>query len=170
MLAIIARFDITAQLSPKLASLANLSIEYGTVFLNFAGVFHSRRKTCVVCCQGLLLIYLHCWYGFLSDFPAPFHRGCAETYCFMRETKAHNLHCKLLANWLMHVQDLFKDPVIASDGFTYERYAIEDWLTRKATSPMTNEPLVHKFLIPNHNAKQNLQILQDWKGKKVLII
>lgn len=41
------------------------------------------------------------------------------------------------------------DPVIASDGFTYERSAIEGWLARKNTSPMTNEPLAHLTLVPN---------------------
>ena len=40
-------------------------------------------------------------------------------------------------------QELFVDPVLAADGFTYERSAIEGWISRKATSPMTNEPLPH---------------------------
>lgn len=41
------------------------------------------------------------------------------------------------------------DPVLASDGFTYERYAIEDWLSRNDTSPMTNLPLPNKTVVPN---------------------
>lgn len=40
------------------------------------------------------------------------------------------------------------DPVIAADGFTYERSAIKGWLSRKKTSPMTNAPLEHERLIP----------------------
>lgn len=43
-----------------------------------------------------------------------------------------------------------RDPVLAADGFTYERSAIEDWLRRKGTSPMTNTPLAHLQLTPNH--------------------
>lgn len=53
------------------------------------------------------------------------------------------------------------DPVIAADGFTYERSAIEDWLSRKGTSPMTNQPLVHCFLTPNLTVRNAVQHLHD---------
>ena len=33
------------------------------------------------------------------------------------------------------------DPVIASDGYTYEREAVQKWLKTKSTSPMTNEQM-----------------------------
>ena len=46
-------------------------------------------------------------------------------------------------------QSVMKDPVLAADGHTYERDAIEQWFARKDTSPMTNEPLAHKHLTPN---------------------
>lgn len=49
------------------------------------------------------------------------------------------------------------DPVIAADGFTYERSAIENWIARKGTSPMTNEPLPHLGLTPNRFAKSAVQ-------------
>jgi hypothetical protein len=42
------------------------------------------------------------------------------------------------------------EPVFTADGHTYERRAIEEWLTRKTTSPMTGEPLAHTHLTPNH--------------------
>jgi len=42
------------------------------------------------------------------------------------------------------------DPVKAADGNTYERKSIEDWLLTNDTSPLTNEPLANKFLVPNH--------------------
>lgn len=32
---------------------------------------------------------------------------------------------------------LFEDPVVAQDGHTYERSAIEDWFRRSVSSPMT---------------------------------
>ena len=37
--------------------------------------------------------------------------------------------------------ELLKDPVTAPDGHTYERKAIEGWLTVNATSPMTGMPM-----------------------------
>ncbi len=40
-------------------------------------------------------------------------------------------------------------PVMAADGHTYERAAIEAWLARSDRSPMTNELLPSKVLVPN---------------------
>lgn len=47
-------------------------------------------------------------------------------------------------------QDLMEDPVVAADGYTYERQAIQQWLGSHDNSPMTNLALEHKNLIPNH--------------------
>lgn len=47
-------------------------------------------------------------------------------------------------------QVLLDDPVVAADGFSYERHAIEAWLASKGTSPMTGEPLADQRLVPNH--------------------
>lgn len=49
--------------------------------------------------------------------------------------------------------ELMKDPVIASDGHTYERCAIAQWFARARTSPTTNEPVPTTQLIPNHTVK-----------------
>merc|ERR1719415_502530 len=39
-------------------------------------------------------------------------------------------------------QDVMKNPVLFSDGFVYEKAAIEEWLiSRRKTSPMTNLPM-----------------------------
>jgi ubiquitin C len=54
--------------------------------------------------------------------------------------------------------ELMMDPVIAADGFTYERNAIQSWLTRTNRSPMTNQELSHKHLIPN---RAMLSAIQD---------
>ncbi|XP_050534733.1 WD repeat, SAM and U-box domain-containing protein 1-like isoform X2 [Daktulosphaira vitifoliae] len=44
-------------------------------------------------------------------------------------------------------QQIFRDPVICSDGHTYERDAIVSWFRRgKITSPLTNEPLLSKSM------------------------
>ena len=45
--------------------------------------------------------------------------------------------------------ELMADPVVASDGITYERHAIELWMTTHDVSPLTNQPFDHKLLIPN---------------------
>jgi hypothetical protein len=44
---------------------------------------------------------------------------------------------------------LLRDPVIASDGHTYERDAIERWLQLSSRSPKTNLPLDRRQLTPN---------------------
>lgn len=52
-----------------------------------------------------------------------------------------------------------RDPVVASDGFTYERAAICRWLSAgKQTSPMTNLPLAAKNLYPNHVMKSAIKV------------
>ena len=38
--------------------------------------------------------------------------------------------------------DIMIDPVICSDGISYERVAIQRWLIDHNTSPMTNEHLI----------------------------
>ena len=39
-------------------------------------------------------------------------------------------------------QDVMRYPVLCSDGFIYEKAAIEEWLvSRRKTSPMTNLPM-----------------------------
>ena len=46
-------------------------------------------------------------------------------------------------------QELMSDPVMASDGHTYERAAIERWFESNQTSPLTGEELASKALVPN---------------------
>ena len=52
------------------------------------------------------------------------------------------------------------EPVIALDGHTYERRAIERWLERRHTSPKTGEELTNTMLLPNHAMRG--QIL-EWR-------
>ncbi|KAM4626734.1 WD repeat, SAM and U-box domain-containing protein 1 [Discoglossus pictus] len=54
-------------------------------------------------------------------------------------------------------REIMIDPVIASDGYSYERKAIESWIsTQKRTSPMTNLPLSTLLLTPNRTLKMAL--------------
>ncbi|XP_006813234.1 WD repeat, SAM and U-box domain-containing protein 1-like [Saccoglossus kowalevskii] len=55
-------------------------------------------------------------------------------------------------------RELMRDPVIASDGYSYERSSIESWITSgKNTSPMTNSPLPNTVLMPNRMLKMLIQ-------------
>jgi len=51
------------------------------------------------------------------------------------------------------LQDLMKDPVIGSDGHTYERSAIESWLKNNHTSPLTREKMELSCLKTNYALK-----------------
>lgn len=58
----------------------------------------------------------------------------------------------------MCVQEIMQDPVLVSDGHTYERAAIEDWVSKFSFSPMTGEELASKpdgkiLVMPNHALK-----------------
>lgn len=44
---------------------------------------------------------------------------------------------------------MFEDPVVCTDGFTYEREAIRAWLLTNDVSPMTGARLVSRLLMPN---------------------
>jgi hypothetical protein len=52
------------------------------------------------------------------------------------------------------LQELFDDPVVCADGYTYSRAAISQWLqSGHGTSPMTNLPLSNRELRPNYTLR-----------------
>ena len=55
---------------------------------------------------------------------------------------------------------MFVNPVICSDGHTYEKVAIERWLENSSTSPITGQTLETKTVICNITL---LKALEDWK-------
>ncbi|XP_026175589.1 WD repeat, SAM and U-box domain-containing protein 1 [Mastacembelus armatus] len=58
-------------------------------------------------------------------------------------------------------RELMKEPVIAADGYSYEREAIESWInTKNRSSPMTNLPLLTTLLTSNHTLKM---AISRWK-------
>jgi hypothetical protein len=63
--------------------------------------------------------------------------------------------------------DIMADPVVASDGFTYERKSIEDWMENRDVSPSTNEPFEHKFLNPNVMARKQIALWCEQNGVPV---
>ena len=67
---------------------------------------------------------------------------------------AESLHADLLCPITLEVM---RDPVIASDGHSYERAAIERWLAGHRTSPLTGRALPHGDLIPNHRLRSLIE-------------
>ncbi|XP_060839716.1 WD repeat, SAM and U-box domain-containing protein 1-like isoform X4 [Rhopalosiphum padi] len=56
-------------------------------------------------------------------------------------------------------QQIFRDPVICSDGHTYDRSAMMSWFRRgKFSSPLTNEPLVSKSMTLNTTIKEAISV------------
>lgn len=56
-------------------------------------------------------------------------------------------------------QEVHRDPVVTSDGLSYERAAVEAWLKDHSTSFVTGQPLPSKALVPNRALKKRLQKL-----------
>ncbi len=60
------------------------------------------------------------------------------------------------------MQELLDDPVVAADGFTYSRAAIDQWLrSGHDTSPMTNLRLAHNHLTPNYTLRS---VALEWRA------
>ena len=67
------------------------------------------------------------------------------------------------------MQRIMEDPVVAADGNTYERRAMEDWLQRNHTSPVTGHQLRHTRWQSRPNmiaraAMTNQQLKMSWRG------
>ncbi|XP_030643169.1 WD repeat, SAM and U-box domain-containing protein 1 [Chanos chanos] len=61
-------------------------------------------------------------------------------------------------------REVMKDPVMAADGYSYEREAIESWLkTKNPCSPMTNLPLQTTLLTPNRTLRM---AINRWRDKR----
>ncbi|KAG2454715.1 hypothetical protein HYH02_000552 [Chlamydomonas schloesseri] len=64
-------------------------------------------------------------------------------------------------------QDVMEDPVVAADGFTYERAAIAEWMScgavggRTPRSPLTNLPFEHRTVLPNRALKSQICSWRD---------
>jgi hypothetical protein len=50
--------------------------------------------------------------------------------------------------------ELFRDPVLAQDGHTYERQAIVEWIEKNGRSPITDQQLSLEHLYPNYAIKK----------------
>ena len=77
------------------------------------------------------------------------------------------LRCAMIPDFFMCPisASLMLDPVVASDGHSYERTAIEQWLLRRRTSPKTDTPLESLALVPNHSLRR---AIQQWKEQQAI--
>ena len=69
-------------------------------------------------------------------------------------------------------QEVMVEPVIASDGFTYERSAIERWLDMgpDRRSPTTNAPLPSRTLVPNRHLASMIAAYRSRLGARVVAL
>lgn len=81
------------------------------------------------------------------------HRRSPPAVPQVPNTPGRNQFCCPLTNKLM------VDPVVAADGFTYERSAIEGWLAQNNKSPMTKQLLLHRDLVPNLTMRAAIKLL-----------
>lgn len=62
--------------------------------------------------------------------------------------------------------EIMVDPVVAADGFSYEREQIQRWLASgKRTSPKTNLRLNSTNLFPNRYLQQRIKEYQEHQEK-----
>ena len=57
--------------------------------------------------------------------------------------------------------EIMKDPVICSDGHTYERSAIETWLSTNNHSPITRERIINEYIIPNFVLRKMIREFEE---------
>jgi hypothetical protein len=81
------------------------------------------------------------------------------------ETTLPSLFAKgteIFKDWICPISfKLMVDPVVAQDGHTYERTAIDTWLLNNSTSPMDRSPITNKKLYTNIGLKGAIQL---WKN------
>mmetsp|Transcript_135545 Transcript_135545/g.433611 ORF Transcript_135545/g.433611 Transcript_135545/m.433611 type:complete len:673 (-) Transcript_135545:229-2247(-) len=64
---------------------------------------------------------------------------------------------------------LMEDPVVAEDGFTYEREVIESTLKIRAKSPTSNEAIGPK-LVPNHGLRSDIVEFRERVVQEILLV
>ena len=70
------------------------------------------------------------------------HVACVDFFHKMTTTIPESFLCPI-------TKAVMTDPVMDRDGFSYERAAIEAWVSSKGTSPMTRKALTLADLVPN---------------------
>ena len=78
-----------------------------------------------------------------------------------RGSKKERKHRKVPPDFLCPItQEIMTDPVMALDGHSYERDAIQTWFgsgRSRIKSPLTNETLASDLITPNHTLRKVIQ-------------
>jgi hypothetical protein len=66
-------------------------------------------------------------------------------------------------------QKVLTDPVVACDGFTYDRRAIQEWFeSGQRISPLTKQALRSTATLPNHVVRCAVGEWMEWKDKRAV--
>ncbi|KAL6249740.1 hypothetical protein RBB50_003595 [Rhinocladiella similis] len=66
--------------------------------------------------------------------------------------------CTVPENYMCPISSaVFEDPVMTSDGFLYDRKAIERWFAIRRSSPMTGLPLTDTSVTPDEELRKQIQ-------------
>jgi len=88
-----------------------------------------------------------------NEAPARLDQGssssAAEAPVPREEEPPHDFTCPITT-------EVMTDPVMAADGHSYERSAMERWFATKSTSPLTGEELDFTRLFPNHTLRRQI--------------
>ncbi|KAL3153160.1 hypothetical protein ABBQ38_011912 [Trebouxia sp. C0009 RCD-2024] len=91
------------------------------------------------------------WPG--SSAPANHHQ---DLMYLSSEKAMSNVGAQAIHSLYLFMLVAMVDPVIAGDGHTYERTAIQHWLQGSSLSPVTGDKLPHTRLVPNVLVKSAL--------------
>ncbi|CAN8251992.1 unnamed protein product [Cochlearia groenlandica] len=61
-------------------------------------------------------------------------------------------------------KDVMENPCVASDGYTYEKRAIMEWLKNNRNSPMTDLPFPNQSLLTNHSL---FSAIMEWRSQLI---
>jgi ABC-type multidrug transport system fused ATPase/permease subunit len=69
-------------------------------------------------------------------------------------SKPYEMHCPI-------TREVMINPVVAADGNSYEKSAIEDWFGRSGKSPLTGLLLASRNLTPNFTLRK---LISEWSA------
>lgn len=99
--------------------------------------------------------------GLVASQSAP-SGSCAVSGCSSWPVEAAALVARIAEHHQCPItKQLVVDPVVAEDGQVYERRALERWLARTKSSPVTNRPMNSTTMIPATAVRQTVAELME---------
>jgi Mg-chelatase subunit ChlD len=85
--------------------------------------------------------------------------------------QGQNTNIRLPDEWYCPItMEIMTNPVIGSDGHTYEKTAIEQWLSVHNVSPLTKAPMNKSQLVPNIALRNTIQEFTGPKPSKKTVV